>query len=65
MTARANSVNVVIEVYNEFEGVRTLSFTFVPVPVVDDALVGALFAKNDALLIAAAKAERSNDASPV
>jgi hypothetical protein len=53
-------VNVVVELHNDFEGVRSVAFTFVPGP--DDApLVDALLAKNDAILLAAARAAGAGD----
>lgn len=49
------SINVVLELHNDFEGVRSVAFTFIPGPD-DAALVDALLAKNDAILLAAARA---------
>ena len=57
MGHRVNTVRVVLERYEEFEGVSTVTFAFAPVPGDDDELVRLLEAKNDALLRAAALAD--------
>lgn len=51
---RVDHVSVAITGYLEFEGTRILRFDFVPEP--GDPLVAALLEKNDALLLAQAKA---------
>jgi len=53
MGYRVDSVSVQIAVNEEFEGSRTISFTFVPEKKFDfdlDPLVRALFDKNQALI---------------
>lgn len=58
MGTRVDRVNVVMDFFVELEGVRSSTFTFVPdmSNPADVLLVNALSAKNDAILLAAAKA---------
>lgn len=54
MSCRVDRIDVVMDVYQEFEGRSTVSFSYIPAS--DDPLAAALVAKNDELSLAAARA---------
>ena len=59
MGRRIDRITITLDVFIEFEGSHTSTFSYVPEP--DDQLAELACAKNDALLLAAAKAAPPTD----
>ena len=55
MGYRVDRISVFLEVYTEFEGNHQIHFAYVP--EADDPLVTAALAKNDEMLLVAARAD--------
>ena len=56
---RVNRITVTLDVYVEFEGSHTTTFSYEPSP--DDALANLAVAKNDAILLAAVPPDKPVD----